>query len=129
MWLTASGKSITEMPEDAGAFFHVFFYGFAPAELLGWARRRRAHLYASFTSALAIFLGLLGSCLMGAFHLITTVIALITALILWLHFYRELQIHKQTLSAWIRTMGANKLTELGRARPGEQVAQNVMSLD
>lgn len=89
------------------AVMHTLFYTSADAKLLDWARRRRTHMYASFTAAASIVFALLLAGLkfnVWAFWTIITSIVLVVSLII--HGIRELRYHKQTVSAWIDIYGA-----------------------
>ncbi|MCA9994208.1 MAG: hypothetical protein KDE56_00590 [Anaerolineales bacterium] len=99
-------ESIVFDRKSGAASFHVFFYTFADAKLLDWARRRRTQMYASLTSVLAIGLALLfAAFIFQAFSWSICLVCIIVAIILTLHAVREADIHEQVISAWVKTLG------------------------
>ncbi|MBN1348005.1 hypothetical protein JXJ21_01215 [candidate division KSB1 bacterium] len=96
----------TEKPNiDAAAFFHIVFYAFADKTLIDWARRRRMHLYASFTSGLAILIALLILHLNWPPKFLFTISSVIIIAILFYHAVRESIYHEKVLDNWTETKG------------------------
>ncbi|MEK7752838.1 MAG: hypothetical protein AAB654_13035 [Acidobacteriota bacterium] len=108
VWSKLSGQTCESLPE-AGAVFHALFYSYAREDLRAWGRRRRAHIYASFTGALSIGAALLLAVPLSSFDWRVAVIAGLFVPVLAYHGWRELRIHKRTLGAWISMLARKEL--------------------
>lgn len=96
----------TEKPKiNSAAFLHIVFYTYADKKLLDWARRRRMHMYASFTSGLAILIALF---ILYCFRpptygfMITSAVLII---LLIYHAIRESVFHEKVIDSWAETIG------------------------
>lgn len=86
------------------ATFHVFFYTSADKELLNWARRRLAQVYASATGVIAILSALvIGGYIAGSFNWRFIVISLAFAVLLFNDARIQSNSHRDTICAWVET--------------------------
>lgn len=99
--------------QGVGGVFQAFFYTNASGPLVDWARRRRGIMYASFSSCLAVWLALAAGA--AAFHVFPRSIV-VPALLVSGAFvfggYREFAIHRDTMAAWVDTIGKDMINAL-----------------
>jgi hypothetical protein len=116
------GKELTLNPKNKirllrPATFHIFFYTFANSNLLTWARRRRTQIFASLTSAIAIFSSLpITILIIDSFSFLVFFISIVLFAFLIIHTKIQSDIHMDAINTWVITFGQEHITEFENKR-------------